>query len=119
MFLLHLYDGYSENFRLKEEVQLELNAVEACKNVRKTSKKFIILLMVKKIGQSCGVWEFLSKDVLPEGVIEISSKNYIRVELLKAKSLLTYMTKESRKDREEKRVSFQSWIMVDKNDKQV
>lgn len=55
MFLLHLYDGYSENFRLKEEVQLELNAVEACKNVRKTSKKFIILLMVKKIGQSCGV----------------------------------------------------------------
>lgn len=75
MFLLHLYDGYAENFRLKEEVQLELNAVGACKNIRKTSKKFIILLSVKKIRQSYGVWEFLLKNVLlPERMIETRSK---------------------------------------------
>lgn len=86
MFLLHLYDGYSENFRLKGEVQLELNAAEACKNIRKTSKKHIILLIVKKIGQSYGVWEFLSKDVLPERTIETPSKYRIRIELLKTKS---------------------------------
>lgn len=95
MFLLHLYHGYSENFRLKEEVQLELNAVEASKNIRKTSKKFIILLIVKKIRQSYGVWEFLLKDVLPERTIEMRSKYRIRIKLLKTKSLLMYMTKES------------------------
>lgn len=71
MFLLHLYDGYSENFRLKEEVQLELNAVEAWKNIRKTSKKFIILPIAKKIRQSYGVWEFLLKDDLPERIVEM------------------------------------------------